>query len=170
MNDFADCTLGVTNKLIDLTSTEENRLAAVRMAQQCVHTLEIVSRLLDPPIFNTTEFIDAVTQIVLKKRNPQIRIIVFDPDTIVRDGHRLVTLAGSLSSFIHIRKAPQEYKHYNESLLIADGAGYIHKLNVDRYEAVANFNDRGQANVLLREFDRMWEKAVPDPNLRRMAI
>ncbi|MBM2829850.1 MAG: hypothetical protein HW411_640 [Gammaproteobacteria bacterium] len=170
MDNFDDYKLAVTSKLIELESCEENRLAVTCMAQQCTRTLDIISRLLDPPIFDSTGFIEAVRQLVVRYRNPLIRVIVFDPETIVGHGHRLVDLAGDLTSFIQIRKVSSEYNDYNECLLIADSVGYIHRKHADRYEATVNFNDRRQSKHLQKGFEGMWETAIPDPNLRRVNL
>lgn len=170
MSELSELKLGVSDTLLELGSCEENREVALSMAQQSRRTIEIVSRLLDPPIYNTTEFIEAIKSFVTGSRNPMLRVIVFDPDTIVRNGHRLVELAGSLSSFVEIRKVGHEYDQYSQSLMIADGAAYLHRISTDRYEATACFNDRRQASYYRKEFDTMWETARTDPKLRRMYL
>lgn len=170
MINFNDYKIGVNNKLLQLESFEENRQLATIMVQQSRYTLEIISRLLDPMIFNTPEFIEAVRQMVTTNRQPKIRIIVFDPETIVRHGHRLVEFAGSLSSFIEIRKAGREFHGYNECLLVADNIAYIHRTNAERFEATANFNDKRQSKFFMDDFETMWASALPDPNLRRLSI
>lgn len=170
MIDFNEQKLGETDTQILIDSREENHLAVTSMANQCSRTIEIISRRLDPPIFDSTEFIQAVRQLIVKKRNPKIRIIVFDPATIVRHGHRLVNLAGDLSSFIEIRKAHYQHKDYNECMFIADNVGYVHRNNAERYEASVNFKDPRQSKNLLDEFEEMWEMATQDPNLRRMIV
>lgn len=170
MPELSEYKLGVSDKLLELETCEENRQVALAMAQQARRTIEIISRLLDPPIYNTTEFIEAIRQFVTGSRNPALRIIVFDPDTIVRNGHRLVELAGSLSSFIEIRKVGHEFDQYSQSLIIVDGTAYLHRISMDRFEATACFNDRRQARYYRKEFDTMWETAQSDPNLRRMSL
>jgi hypothetical protein len=170
MTNFIDYKIGINNKLLQLESCEENRQLATIMVQQSRYTLEIISRLLDPMIFNTLEFTEAIRQMVTTNRQPKIRIIVFDPETIVRNGHRLVELAGSLSSFIEMRKAGREFHSYNECLLLADNTAYIHRNNTERFEATANFNDKRQSKFYLDDFEIMWASALPDPNLRRLSI
>ena len=170
MNDFNDNQLGVTNKVLTLDTRDDNRLTVTAMAKQCSRTLDIISKLLDPPVFDSPEFIEAVRQLIVKNRKPMVRVIVFDPDTIVKHSHRLVNLAGDMSSFIEIRKAHYQHKDYNESLFIADNIGYVHRNNAERYEANVNFNDRRQSKYLLKGFEGMWEIATPDPNLRRMTV
>ena len=143
---------------------------AAQMVQQARRSVDIISRLLDPPVFNSPDFIDAVRGMITGNRYPKVRVIVFDPDTIVRNGHRLVDLAGQLSSFIEMRKAGYEFNIYNECLLLVDDIAYIHRINGERYEATANFNDRRQSKYYRKEFDTMWEPARQDPNLRRMSL
>ncbi len=168
--DYSDFKLGVDSQLLQLMSWEENRIVATLIARQCKRHLDIISRLLDPFIFNSPEFVDAVRQLVLSRRRPNIRIIVFEPETIVRNGHQLVRLAGDLSSFIEIRKASNVYKYYNECLLLADKTAYLHRYDSVRYEATANFNDRKKCKYFDEQFVEMWESASLDPNLRRMNL
>lgn len=168
--EFSDYSIGKDDDLIQLESWGENRDLATVMVQQARRSLEIISRLLDPPVFNSPEFIEAVRGMVTGNRFPKIRIIVFDPDTIVRNGHRLVEMAGQLSSFIEIRRASREFHSYNECLLLTDDIAFIHRINGERYEATANFNDMRQSKYYKKEFETMWEPAKSDPNLRRMSL
>ncbi len=79
-------------------------------------------------------------------------------------------MAGDLSSFIEIRKAHNQYNEYNECLLLADSTGYLHRQNVERYEAKVDFNDLRQSRYLLKEFDEMWDTVAQNPNLRWMTL
>ena len=170
MHDFAKYRIGVDQETLELATCEENRLVATCMVQQCTRFLDIISRQLDPPIFNTPEFIGALRQLINKKRQPLVRIIVFEPETIVRNGHHLLDLAGRYSSFIELRKASAEFHGYNECLLVADETAYVHRNSASRYEASANFNDRRQSKLYLDNFMTMWNQGSPDPNLRPIKI
>lgn len=170
MAKFDSYKIGVNSELLQLESFYENRVLATFFAQQATRTLDIASRLLDPPIFNSPEFIEAVRYFVTKNRMPKVRIIVHDPPTIVKLGHRLVELAGDLSSLIEIRKAGPEHKYYSECLLVADDTAFLHRLNGERSEATANFNDRRQSKYYLDDFNKMWDASVTDPNLRRINL
>lgn len=167
---FEDYKLGEIDNAIQIDSKNENYHACLKMAEQSKRTLEIISRDLDPLIYDHPDFIEAVKKLALKSRHSRIRIIVCEINSIVRRGHRMIELASRLSSFIDIRKPANEFLDYNEGLLLADQTGYVHKKNADRYEAKLNFNDKRQSKILLKEFDEMWATAKPDPNLRRMSI
>ena len=170
MTDFDAYNIGEQNELIQLGNCEENQLVAACLAQKCRRLLDIVSRQLDPPIFNAPEFVEAVRQLIIKNRRPQVRIIVFDPAAIVRHGHQLLELAHRHSSCIEMRKASAEFNGYNECLLVADETAYLHRNNSARYEATVNFNDRRQSRFYLDDFATMWEAASPDHNLRQMNL
>ena len=170
MHDIEDYRLGETDRVLQLDNRSENIIVTNHMAKQCHRTLNIISRTLDPVVFDTAEFADAVKYLALRHRRAQIQIIVFDPDTIVKRGHRLLELSGRLSSFIELRKAHYSFNDYNECLLIADSTGYIHRKNSERYEGTSNFKDRRHSTHLLNQFTDMWEMATPDPNFRKMML
>ena len=170
MIDWANYILGETNEAMQLDSRAENSLASVCMVSQSRYTLNIISRQLDPAVFGTLEFTEAVKNIILRYNRATVKVIVFDTDFIAKRGHRLLKLAGQLSSFIETRRAHHSFDSYNECLLVADAVGYIHRENGSRYEATINFNDRSNCSNLLGRFSSMWETATPDPNLRRMSL
>lgn len=170
MDKFAHLELGKTDEAVAIDTVDHHRDAAVRIVQQARFNVEIVSRLLDPPVYDTTEFIDAITKLILERRHVKVRILIFDPLAVVQRGHRLVDLAGSLSSFIEMRKPSAEHADFNGSLLMADGKGYILRESAERYEGTVNFFDRAVSKNLLEAFEEMWARGTADPNLRRMIL
>ena len=170
MQTFDNYSLGRTNDAIDIGTREENRLAVVKMAQQCQRTIDIISRELDPDLFDNAEFLDAVKAMVLKNRRSDVRILVFEPKTIVSRRHRLIDLTRSLPTYMEIRVPPKEYQDFNEMVFVADTTGYLHRLHTDRFEAKVNFNDKRVARYLLKEFDELWDKSTQDTNLRQLSI
>ena len=170
MHNFDKYRIGVDREPIQLSTSEENRLVATCMARQCTRFLDIISRQLDPPIFSTAEFMGALRELINKKRHPRVRIIVFEPETIVRNGHHLLDFAGRHTSIIEMRKASAEFHSYNEFLLLADETAYVHRNNASRHEATANFNDRRQSKLYLDDFLTMWNQGSPDQNLRPLKL
>ena len=55
----------------------------------------------------------------------------------------------------------------DKQMLVVDGAGVIYRRLSDRFEATVNFNNPHMARDLVRQFEEMWQTAVPDINLRR---
>jgi hypothetical protein len=170
MHNIAQHLLGTTDEVVAISTMQHHREAVERMVRQSRHTVEIASRELDPAVFDTPELVDALTNLVLVNRRARVRVLVWDPQTIVRRGHRLLGLAANLSTFFEIRRAGYEHRDFNGALVIADAVGYVQRLSAERYEGTLNFNDRRQAKLLRQEFDGMWSKSTPDSNLRRMVL
>jgi hypothetical protein len=170
MLSFENHTLGVNDEKIAIESSGDHRLAALRMAQQAKSNIAIISRELDPPVYNTPEFVEAVKQLVLANRHTHLRAMVFEPQIIMKYGHRLVDMMLDLTSFIEFRVPSYEYDDFDESLFVADETGYILRTSAERYEGHVNFNDKRSARILMKKFEEMWEKAKPDPNLKRVIL
>ena len=58
----------------------------------------------------------------------------------------------------------------NHEYVLADQYGIIYRLDHEKYEGYANYHDLSEVNRLGREFQRAWESALPDPNLRALKI
>ena len=170
MYEFDHYILAETNELLTIDTRAENRLAVHRLATQTKRQLALISRELDPDLYNTTEFIETVRYIALKNKFAEIRIAVARPQLIICRGHRLVDLAGTLSSFIQLRKLPESFNNFGENILIADEAGYYHRENDARFDATVNFNDRRRSRTFMEMFNRVWQESKPDPNLRRIIL
>jgi hypothetical protein len=170
MHTFQEHKLGETEDRVQIETAAHHRLAAIRMAQQARRQIEIVSRDLEPAVYDTPEFVEALKRLALANKRARVRIITFDPQAIVTRGHRLLEVSGVLSSFFELRKGGHEHKDYGGSLFLADAMGYIRRSSSDRYEGELNFRDPRQSRLLLAEFDEMWGKSVPDPNFRRFTI
>ncbi|MGH8513936.1 MAG: hypothetical protein ACREV8_08335, partial [Gammaproteobacteria bacterium] len=167
---FPEHTLGRTRGPIRLATRGDHREAMLRMVTQGRRAIEIVSRHLDPMIFDDQHMVGAFKTLVLRNRNVKIRILILDPSPLLHRVHRLLELALRLTSFFELRSLPPEDRNCNESMLIADRTGYVHSPLSDRYEGVANFHAPDVAKELLRRFDDLWQTALPDPNLRRLSL
>lgn len=162
--------LGETDKQVALDSSEDNRIAALVLAQQAQRSLRIFTRDLEAAVYNTLDFIEAVTKLATLSQYSMIHILIQDSTNVVKNGHRLVDLAYRLSSKIKLRKPCDEYRNYNEAFLIVDETGLMHKKLADRYEGMVNFNDSLETRNLAKFFDEVWEKSDPDPELRRLHL
>ena len=78
---------------------------------------------------------------------------------IVQRGHRLLALAGKMSSYIHLLRPGQRHRTFDQAFLLADEAGYLLRESRKQYSARLNFNNRRETKHLLEVFDEMWDKA-----------
>ncbi len=170
MQDFTEYQLGETDVLVPLEDREQHLLATQHMLQQCHRTVHIISRDLDPAIYAQPEFCDALTRIVLDNRRIQVRILVHEVQAIARGGHRLLEVANKLTGFIEMRKPGPDHKDYNGAMFVGDAIGFITRRTADRYLGKMNFNDQRESNLLINEFDEIWEKSIVDANLRKFVM
>ena len=165
-SDFERFVLKEDAQTVAIDTSEECRLAALSMARQAARSIEIVSRQLDPQMYDDRDFCEAVSQLIVGSRRARIRALLRHTGPVVKGGHRLMTLSRRLSSFIEMRVPAREFDEYNAAFLIVDGVGVIHRTLSDRFESTVNFNDPRLAQELTRQFEEMWQTAVPDVDLR----
>lgn len=168
--EFESLALGEDREPVGVETSAQVKEASVALVSQSRRAIEIVSRHLDPAVYDTVEFVQAARRFVLDSRRARVHIIVMDSRPILTTGHRLVDLAQQLSSFVEIRKPNEKHSGYNCAFLLADRTGSIYRQLADRFDGVVNFGDRRAASELGETFERMWTHAEPDSNLRRLRI
>ena len=155
---------------ISLGSRDEVKVINIAMTQQTSRTIDLISRHLDPAIFDTPDFIEAIKNLSISSRFTKIRILIKDSDPMTKNGHRLIDLIQQLTSSIEVRKISEEYKSYGEAFTLFDGKGVIYLRHSDRYEGLANFDRPRLATELSNFFNEVWEHSAPDENLRRLHL
>jgi len=163
-------TLGASEGSIEIDSLDTLAAVSLDLARQARRSLDIVSRHLDPPLYDNEAFVDAVKELALGYRLARVRLFILDARPLVTQSHRLLELAGRLSSYIEIRGPSPQYKAFNEALLIADNLGYVQRQFSDRWQGVAEYANRRVASALAERVDEMWERGLPDANFRRLHL
>ncbi len=162
--------VGETGAIIELENRAENALATACLAKQARRCLYIYSRNLDPTIFDKIEFITAAKKIALYSRFAHIRILAADSKRIMQRGHRLVTLARTLSSCIEIRRPEKQFRSLRQTFITVDGQGYLYRRDSERYEGVIDFNDPRETRELDKLFTDIWQRSQVDPEMRKLNI
>ncbi len=170
MEELTPHELGHDNRLLSLETSTDNYQMALRMLQQSRRDVAILSRHLDGRLYDTSEFIHALSQLVVQHPRCRIRLLLKDVEPLIKYGHRVIELSRRLSSMIGIRTIHSHYREYNEAYMVFDERGIIKRRYADRYEGIANFNDPVQARELITFFNEVWNISEPDPNLRRLHI
>ena len=166
-SDFEHFVLKEDSQTVVVDSSEACRLAALSIVRQAARSIDIVSRKLDPQMYDDRNFCEAVTQLVVGSRRARVRALLRHIDPVVKHGHRLVTLSHRLSSFIELRVPAGEFDDYNAAFLIVDGTGVVYRTLSDGFEGSVNFNSPRMALELSRQFEAMWQTARSDVDLRR---
>jgi predicted GNAT family N-acyltransferase len=132
--------------------------------------LTIQSQQLDHVLFDHPDVVSAVSAFARSAAATQVRILISDSSLIISRGHRLVELSRRLDSHIEIRKAPDEHAPADTSFVTWDDQGYFLMPDFRQYLASANAYDPVQARRLAEQFGLLWERSVPDPELRVLRL
>ncbi len=170
MQQWHEFVLGRDAGPIEISTSADQRNAALALITQSKRALTIYSHDLDHAVYDDPELVEAVRQLAIRSRVSDIKILVRNPQRIVQQGHRLVELSRRLVSFIKIRKVTEEYQHHNDTFLIVDQCGLVHNKTGEGYRATVNFNAPSEAALLLHFFNEVWERSEPDPELRALGV
>lgn len=168
--DFSNLTLGTDHPVREVDTSEAVSRACVALISQASREIVITTRDLDPKVFNDSNIILALREFLLSSRRVRLRILLKQPETVARRGHRLLELTQRLTSLAEIRVPAAEFNNHNTAYVVADGMGIVYRGFADRFDASVSFNDRNHAREMLREFDEMWQTSVEASSLRRISL
>ena len=168
--DFHAFELGRVHDPVAVDSSGAVREACLALLAKARREVAVMSRHLDPELFDNQQTVDALRAFVLQSRRSRVRVLVRDLEPALRHGHRLLGFTQRLSSYAEIRLPAPEFHAYNAAFLIVDGIGIVHRTMADRYEATVSFGDRQLAGETMREFEDMWQTSRSDPSLRRVHL
>lgn len=156
--------------VIQLGAASDNRDAAAAVAGEARRELAIFTRELEPQLYDTRAFLDAAKSLALSSSRARIRILLVDSARAVREGNRLVELARRLSSFFDIRKPHPDDAELAETFIVADEKALLHRPLASRWEGYANLHDPLRAREKLKQFEELWQRSRPDPEMRQLRI
>ena len=176
MTDFADVhaslnpELGRTEGEFALKTRDDNRLAVDALLPLAHRRIEIFTRDLDPPLYDRSPVVEAMTQFALRHRNCRIRILTHDVEPAVKAGNRLIELCRRLSTYAEIRRSHEDYRERSDTFLLVDDYGLLERKLASRFEGRVSFKLPLEVRRLRSEFDEVWERSSTDPELRRLHL
>lgn len=170
MTDFKKLVLGEYEQDVELLTSQDNADATHALISQARRSIDIYTHEMDPKVYNQSLCIDALKSFVLNNTSARIRILIRNPDRTIKAGHRLISLARHLSSYIAIRVIHEDYTSLPDAFLIVDQRGILHLMEGDRYDGVCNFNDPRQAVELSHRFTEVWNHSTEIADFRHIYI
>lgn len=156
---------------VALESLSQAQEIALQIVTQARRRLWLYSRDLDPHLYGTSAMLEALKRFAIESRGGELRILLQDPTSPLRNTHPLIPLAQRLSSSIVIRVPEVEQdRQYPAAFLLDDRGGYLMRPIGSRYEGTANLYAPGRQRQLREYFDQVWERSLPDPELRPVHI
>jgi len=162
--------LGETDEEFFCVDEESNQKIAIAMVQQTELYLDILSRYLDPDVYDNNEFCEVLEDLALRSRHSQIRILLHNTKQVSQRGHLVMHLGRRLGSLMQFRQLAEVHKSIPDTFMIADGIGVMHRPHSDTLAATVNFKDRPKVKELSKLFDKLWVEAEPDQESRFLVV
>ncbi len=159
--------LGVHGGDFAISHLRESVCDLIGQAQQ---RLRILSYDLDPTVFDDAEIAELISGLARKSRYSEVRIMLLDSSKVVKRGHRLLTLHRRLSSNILLRRSGALEHDVKDNLVIADHLGIICQSMRETEKIWGNYNNKPVVSNYIEQFDRLWEHAREDKDLRQLDI
>lgn len=163
------CKIGEPHPVIQLQQRNENRDAAIHLAEQARHEILIVSRDMDSMVYGHHEFTDHIGQFI-RDRRASMRILVNDPREMIRTSHRLSEMAVSYSSKISIQKLSSYDQDYSEAWMLCDKIAILYRPLATAYEATLDCYSPRRGKECRELFEKMWGNSENIPELRALKI
>jgi hypothetical protein len=153
-----------------IENRDELRTSVVQVVGLATRTLSILTRDLEPEIYGHDRFLEAVKHFVLARSFSRVRVLISEPTRTMRAGHRFVTLARRLSSYIEFRHLGAEFTPRAEAFLLADDTALVYRADASRYEGLCGTWEPAATRRHLDDFDAMWEGSEQSAELRALRV
>lgn len=154
-----------------ISSAQESAEAIIELLASARRRVDILSPALDPVLFDRDDLVALLRALAVGAgRHARVRLLLRDSDMIARNGsHRLVGLAQQLTTAMEVRRLADEDAGIESTTVVVDDRGVAH-WSAPGYEGVVDADSRAQAARVGRMFTERWERAEPDPEMRRLTL
>jgi hypothetical protein len=160
--------------VLKLNGLDEIQSFLAHIISEARKDLSIMTQALEPELLNNESVSRLLAHFARAHARNRVRVITCDTRKAEQRGHRLVTLAQQLPSFVGIRllsdEMRQAYPVAQRTLVIADNRhGFIWK-NLGNPQANGYWHKPALLKSDLSTFDTLWEHSEEVPALRRLGI
>ncbi len=153
-----------------LTGAEGFREALIEAARQSRRDFLIFSPSLDPLIYDNAELIEALSALARAHRGATLQFLVQDTRPLVARGHGLVRLCQRLPTKAGIRRLTNDIETKAASFALGDRKQLVYQNDPDTCRGFWDWRAGAQVKTLREIFNRAWETAEEDPQLRQLAL
>jgi hypothetical protein len=145
--------------------------AMLRLLRDARHGVTVYTRDLEPGLFEQAPILEALRRLAVRGRGTQLRLLVQNPEPVLREGHRLLPLIQRLPSMILLRQPVEETDlQYPSAFLLNDRGGYLLRALASRHEALGSTYAPGRNAQLTAYFDQVWARSLPLRELQPLQL
>ena len=143
---------------------------AVRLCNSARRRLCILSPRLDREAVDNEALAQAISALVRRSRQTEVKILVSDSRGLVSRGHRLLQLHRRMPSSVHIRKLAEHPEWKGQTVVTRDRDGVLYKPGDSDHEGFYRGDSRSSARPHLELFEELWRHSEVDIELRSLSI
>jgi hypothetical protein len=144
-----------------LTTFDEVKAGVVSIADTAKRSITILTRDLEPGIYDSDDFLEALKRFALGKRFSRLRVLISDPARTTRNGNKLIALGRRLEAHIDFRNLHQDYRgQLRGAFIIADETAVMYRVDGKRYDGIMGSHEPVIAQQHLQEFEQPWEASA----------
>ncbi len=132
--------------------------ATTALLQHARRQVRLRSPYLDPTVFNTSSFVDALASFVAQHPRNRARFLIEDTTQVLRDNNRLIGVARRLADTIELRVVEDDAKGERDFYLVVDRSAHLIQEDVTRNNGMLARTPSLTAHLIER-FDAAWERA-----------
>jgi hypothetical protein len=153
-----------------LSTVEEVRAAIVEIVGLANRGLSILTHDLEPQIYDHDDFLETLKRFILARSFARVRVLIMDPNRVIKTGSRFVTMGRRLNSYIEFRNVKPEYRTHPEAFCIADEHALVYRARADSWQGMSDTYEPAVARLYLTSFDTIWHACEIEPELRQMQL
>jgi hypothetical protein len=153
-----------------LSTLEEVRAAVVETTKLANRGLSIFTHDLEPLIYDHDDFLETLKRFILARSFARVRVLILDPNRVIKTGSRFVTMGRRLNSYIEFRNVKPEYRTHAEAFFIADEHALVYRARAESWEGMSDTYEPAVARIYLSTFETIWNACEIEPELRQLQL
>jgi hypothetical protein len=153
-----------------LSSVEEVRAAVVEVTRLATRSLSILTHDLEPEVYDHDDFLETLKRFILARSFARVRVLIVQPNRVIKTGSRFVTMGRRLNSYIEFRNAKPEFRDGHEAFFIADEHALVYRARAESWHGMSDTHEPAVARLYLGRFDTIWNACEIEPELRQMQL
>jgi hypothetical protein len=153
-----------------LSNVAEVRAAVVEVTAVATRTLSIFTHDLEPDVYDHDDFLETLKRFILARSFARVRVLIQDPNRVIKNGSRFVSMGRRLNSYIEFRNVRPEYQGHPEAFFIADEHALVYRARAESWEGMSDTYEPAVARIYLSKFETLWNACETEPALRQMQL
>jgi hypothetical protein len=153
-----------------LTSLEDVRAAVVDVVRLANRSLSILTHDLEPEIYDHDDFLETLKRFILARSFARVRVLIADPNRVIKTGSRFVTMGRRLNSYIEFRDLKPAMREHADAFCIADEHALVYRARAESWEGMSDTYEPAVARIYLNKFDALWNACEMEPELRLLQL